>query len=170
MENPVFPGLPTFLAQLFSFLLVVFILNRLLYEPISNMLSERAKKIKDAIDMAENTRLEAERMLKEHRSNMDEAKQEAQKVKDQAVQVAASMREELVQKAREEAERIVQKTLAEVEKEKTKALEEIQAKVADLVILTASKVVDQSFKKEDHIKLIDTYLSDLSGVSGGKEN
>ncbi len=45
--------------------------------PITNMLDERAAKIRDSLERAEQTRVEAERLLEEYKQQLAEAREEA---------------------------------------------------------------------------------------------
>ena len=68
------------------------------------MLDERAETIRESLEKAEETRVEAERLLDEYKVQMAEARAEAAKVIEQGRKVAETMKDEIVAKANEEAE------------------------------------------------------------------
>jgi F0F1-type ATP synthase membrane subunit b/b' len=98
------PKMPEILVALTSFLVLFAILSKFAFPPVTKMLDERAEKIRESLEKAEETRIEAERLLEEYRVQMAEARAEAGKVIEQGRTVAENMKNEIVAKAREEAE------------------------------------------------------------------
>jgi len=143
---------------LISFLVLYGVLFKLLYRPIQQIMEERASRIKEAIDEAENARTEAERLLKDYKEQISGARKEAQNILEQAKTLGEATREDLKAKAEEEAEKILTKTTAEIEREKTRALSELQGRVADLAVGAASAIVGKSLDAKDHSKMIEEYL------------
>ena len=73
----------TFFAQILNFLVLLFILNKLVYKPVIKAMNERNNKIKNAIDNAENKLREAEEMKDKYNEELRsiEVYKEEQKVK-----------------------------------------------------------------------------------------
>jgi F-type H+-transporting ATPase subunit b len=79
-----------------AFLVLFFVLAKFAFPPITKMLDERANKIRESLERAEDTRVEAERLLDEYKVQMAEARQEASKVIEQGRTVAESIKAEIL--------------------------------------------------------------------------
>ena len=79
------------------------------FPPITNMLDKRAETIRESLEKAEETRVEAERLLDEYKQQMAEARGEAAKVIEQGRKVADAMKDDIVAKANEEAAGVIAK-------------------------------------------------------------
>ena len=152
---------PTWVA----FIILFFVLYKLALPSIIGMLDKRAETVMESLEKAEETKVEAERLLNEYKEQMAEARAEAGKVIDQGRKVAESMKEEIVAKANEEAAGIVAKAREVMETEREAAAAELQASVADLSVAVAGKVLGESMSTSDHQKLIDKYLAEVGGLN-----
>lgn len=144
-----------------SFFTLFLLLKKMAYKPILNMMKKREETIKASLDKAEETRVEAERLFEEYKNQLDEARKEAQKIIEEGRAVAENAKQEINQKANEEAKKILDSAQNEIRAEKEKALVEIQTNLADLVVEAASKVVQKSLDKENHLGLIEDYTTKL---------
>ena len=66
-----------------AFAVLFFVLAKFAFPPITKMLDERAAKIRESLEKAEDTRVEAERLLEEYKVQMAEARSEATQVIEQ---------------------------------------------------------------------------------------
>ncbi len=157
-----------FTGQLFwswvSFLILFFALSKVAFPPIMNMLQERSDSIRDSLDAAENTRVEAATMLEDYKKQIAEARQEAQKIIEEGRKLGENMKAEIAQKAREEAEQSMTRAVADIEREKELAVAELQGRIADLTINAASRVVGAELEKNGHEQLIEQYLSEAGSL------
>jgi F-type H+-transporting ATPase subunit b len=67
----------TMLIQMINFLLLIFILNLLLYKPITKIIDERNKKIEDSKSEVESLDEKAELKIADYEEKMRQARQEA---------------------------------------------------------------------------------------------
>lgn len=73
---------------------------------------------------------------------------------------------EILEEAHVESRRMIEKAKEEIEREKKKALLEMKEHVADLSIRIASKVVQQSLKRDEHQQLILDSLAEATKEHG----
>ena len=152
---------PTWIA----FLILFFLLYKFALPSITGMLDKRADTIKESLERAEETKVEAERLLDEYKEQMAEARGEAGKVIEQGRKVADSMKEEIVAKANEEAAGIVAKAHEVMEAEKQAAIAELQASVADMSVAVAGKLIGEKLSAGDHAALIDKFVTEVGGLN-----
>jgi F-type H+-transporting ATPase subunit b len=126
------------------------------------LLKKREEKIRESIDGAERTRSEAEKLLEDYRKQLSEARREAQGIIEQGKKVGESAKAEIVEKANKEAQQMIEQARSEIEREKMRALSELQVRVADLTVLTTSKIIKKSLSGENHLRLIEESLAEVS--------
>jgi F-type H+-transporting ATPase subunit b len=148
-----------------SFAVLFVLMWKFALPPITKMLDDRAVRIRESLERAEETKVEAERLLEEYKVQMAEARSEAAKVIEQGRKVAESMKDEIVAKANEEAAQIVVKAREALEAEKRAALVELQAQVAEMSVAVASKLIGQQLSAADHAKLIEKYVAEVGSLN-----
>jgi F-type H+-transporting ATPase subunit b len=160
-------NLPSFLWHTANFLLLLFLLSRILYRPIVKMLDERAERVRESMERAEQLRLQSERDEQERVAHMDEARREVQVMLGQASQMAEQVKSEARQAAQEEARRIVERAQAEASAEHDRALTELRQQVADLSILAAERVVRSNLDSQANRRIVEEFLAELPVANGG---
>jgi F-type H+-transporting ATPase subunit b len=152
---------PTWLA----FGILFFLLYKFAMPAILGMVDARAARISESLEKAEETKVEAERLLEDYKKQMAEARGEAAKVIEQGRKVAETMKEEIVAKANEEAAGIVAKAHEVMDAERKAAVAELQGEVASLSVAVAGKLIGQKLSAEDHAKLIEQYVAEVGGLN-----
>jgi F-type H+-transporting ATPase subunit b len=156
---------------LVCFAITFFVLKRYAFGPVQNLIDERRKRIREALDEADNARAEARRLLEEHRQLMSEARGQAEGILSEARRVAdaqgARMREEL----EADRQRRIEETRKQIEAETVRALEQIRAEVADLTVMATEKVTGKVLDESDQRRLIDEAVGELdfSVLEGGRK-
>ena len=159
------PKMPEIVVSLVSFIILFGVLSKFAFPPVTKILDERAVKIRESLEKAEETRVEAERLLEEYRQQMAEARHEATQVVEQGRKVAESMKAEILAKAQEEAEAEKQKAIDAIRAEKSAAMADLQRQVADLSVAVAGKIIGSSLSKSDHEALIEKYLAEVGSLN-----
>jgi F-type H+-transporting ATPase subunit b len=148
------------LFQLFIFIVLLALLKKFAWGPLMGIMDEREKHVANEITAAENSRLEAKKLLEEQRSLLKEARTEAQGLIENAKKQGDIQREEIIVVARSEAERIKESAKLEIEQQKEKAVAAIREQVASLSVLIASKVIEKELSAADQDKLINDYIQE----------
>ncbi|ODN29765.1 F0F1 ATP synthase subunit B [Fervidobacterium thailandense] len=148
----------TAVIQLMSFLFLLWMLKKLLYNPFFSMIEKRRQKIEGELAEAEKIRKEAEKMRKEAEKILAEATQRAQGIISKAEAEAEQIVETAKQKARIEAEKIKQEALMDIERQKQEVLQQIQNVATELAVNLAMKILkgtlDEKAKREYLIKFL----------------
>ncbi|MGF7183931.1 F-type H+-transporting ATPase subunit b [Desulfitispora alkaliphila] len=154
----------TLLWTILNLFVVIVVLNKLLYKPMTEMMEKRENEIEESINKAATDRKEAEALLADYKSQIANAKSEAQKIIKEASEAAEKNKEQITAKATEEAERTLEKARREIRLEKEKALGEVRDEIATLAVLAAGKVVDKSISVEDHEKMVRQFVDQVGDV------
>jgi len=162
--------LPQLLAFVINFFLLLGLLTLVLYRPITRMLDQRASKIKESLDQAERMKQEMASAEETVKAQIETGRREGQAIVAQAAQAAERLKEEARAEARKEAEALVAKARAEIAVEREESFNQLRREFADLAILAAEKVIDQSLDKKAHEKLIDKVLQEGLSSKRGELN
>ena len=144
-----------------SFLVLMVILKKVAYGPLTKVLDERAAKISSDIDSAEKARQEAEKLAAQRQSELADTRQQAAKVIADAKASAQKQSEALLAAASERATLINQQAQTDAEKLKEDAISNAKDDIAALSVAIASKLMQKELSLDDQQALIDAYISDL---------
>src|SRR4051795_3602848 len=167
------PGLGVMIWTLIAFGASLLILRKLAFPRIAEALDKRRRAIAESIDAAEQTRVEADRLLAEYRERLREAREQADDILARARKASDRVQEEAKVEATQKREELMEQTRRDIEQETRRAIEQIRREVADLTVIATEKVTRKSLDDEDHRRLIEEALSEfdfeaLSPTSGGR--
>lgn len=163
--DKIIPLTSELLVSLVSFGVLFVLMWKFALPPITKMLDERADKIRESLEKAEETRVEAERLLDEYKAQLAEARLESNRVIEQGRKVAESIKDDIVAKANEEREAILVRAREEIQGEKRAALAELQAAVADLSVAVAGRIIGTTLSAADHAALIEKYVAEVGSLN-----
>lgn len=165
MLGSVYPDPANIWPTWVAFLILFALLYKFALPAIIGMLDARTERIRESLEKAEETKVEAERLFEDYKAQMAEARGEAAKVIEQGRKVAESMKEDIVAKANEEAAAVVAKAHEAMEAEKRAVVAELQAEVAQLTVAVAGKLIGKQLSADDHAKLIEQYVAEVGGLN-----
>ena len=152
-------GLAFWLA--IAFILLVILLGKFAWGPITSALAEREQTIEESISRAERANAEAQALLAQNDSARRDAEAQARQIlaeaKAQADRQHAEAKAELdvalaEHKARAEAE---------IEQQKRQVLGEIRAEVADMAVTVAEKILRKEIGGAEQSAFVDRFIADL---------
>ena len=152
------------LAQFISFGILLALLLFVAYKPITKMLDERSRKIKDSMDQAEFIKQQVAKTEQMVQEQLTQARKEGQDVVAQAAQIGEKLREEARQQARQDAEAIVARARTEIKAEREEAIARLRKEFVEVAILAAEKVINRALDKEIHRKLIEETLEESTNL------
>ncbi|MDM7998953.1 MAG: F0F1 ATP synthase subunit B [Dehalococcoidia bacterium] len=147
-------------AFMINFGLLALLLTFVLYKPITKTLDERAAKIKESLEKAEQIKQESIRAEESVKAQIEAGRKEGQAIIAQAQQAAERVKEEAKAEARKEAEALIMKAQAQIESDREEAFNKLRREFADLAVLAAEKVIEQSLDKKAHERLIEKVLEE----------
>ena len=144
-----------------SFLLLIILIKKFVWENITSTFEQRAKKISDDIDGAESARQKAEDLAQKRETELAGSRQEATTIIENAKETAEKNKAGILADAADEAGRLKEKANQEIAQTKAEAMNSIKGDVADLTVNLASKILGQKLDQEAHKELIDRYIDKL---------
>jgi F-type H+-transporting ATPase subunit b len=149
--------LAIFTVLIFAILLAV--LWKFAWGPISAALDLREQKIADNIAAAEQCNVEAKHLLAGYEAKLAAAREEVRGILDEARRDAEHAGQELIAKARADAQAEIQRGKHEIETATSQALNELAKTSANLAVDLAGKIVSAKLNTADHTRLIEEALA-----------
>lgn len=150
------------LTQLFNFIVMVFILTKLLYKPLNKVLDERKRKIAEGLQYAQKMREELELSGKKREEVILEAKAEARKIIEEGKKSGKKLEEEIIAKAHKEAEAVLVKARKEIELERQDMEKSIKVQTVEIASAMTETVLSDVLTGDDHRAIIDKKLKDIA--------
>jgi len=160
-------NLPTLIAQIVNFLILLGLLYLVAYKPIMRMLDERSRKIKESMEQTELIKQQAERAEEEVKKQIETASREGQGIIARAVRAGEEVRQKAQQEAKQDAESLVARAWMGIRRERDEAIAELRKEFADLTIMAAEKIIEKSLDKQTHRQLIEKVLEESTTLKKG---
>ena len=157
----VLPETAELIAGIIAFAIVFFFTWRWAMPTIKKTLEARQEAVAGELAGAEKAKVEAESLVSDYKSQLAEAKTDANRIIEEAREAAESMRSDIVAKAEDEANQVLAKARSEAEAEKSRALAEARSEVGEISVELAEKIVGDSLDADAHSDLVERYLAEL---------
>jgi F-type H+-transporting ATPase subunit b len=142
------------IVQVVNFLILLFVLKRLLYKPFLAKMEERTATIQKALDEAKDARAAAAKQQEENEARLRAAYAEAAAVRERALKEGAEESRKHIAAAQAQSRKMVEDTKAQLDAEVRRAREELRREVGDLAVAVAEKLVRKSLRDEDQKKIV----------------
>lgn len=151
-------------VQLLALGLIIAILAKLLFKPVSEFLEKRQAMIAAEVNDAATAKKDAEGLKKDYQSKIVNIEAEASEILKEARAKALAREEEIIKAAREEAEGIKTKAFKDIELEKERVQAEMKAEMIEVASLMASKFVAASMDENKQNELVDEMIKEMGDV------
>jgi F-type H+-transporting ATPase subunit b len=145
------------------FAIFAFVLTKLGWKPLLELIEERERNIRQSVDGAQKANAEAQALLVQHKESLREAGQQREDLIKRALAEAEHTRADLMAQAKAEAEKQLQKAREQIQREKQIAIQEIRGQIADLAMGAAARIVESSLTQDAQRKLVDEFIEGLPG-------
>lgn len=146
---------------LVSLVILMLLVKKFAWGPITKMMQDRADKIANDIDSAEASRNEASKLAEQRESELQNARSEAATIVGNAKQSGESQRTQIITSAQIEAQALKENAQQDAEQAREDALKSAKDDVANLSIEIASKIIHKELSAGDQKALIDSYIEGL---------
>ena len=151
----------TLLAAWCNLLILFFILKKLAFKPLKNMIDSRQKEIDDMYADAEGSKSDAAELKAEYEAKLENANNESEEILKNAMRRAKLREEEILAEANQKAARTLERAEEQIELEKKRAVNEVKDEVSDMAISIAAAVIERDVKEDEHKDMIDDFISHL---------
>jgi F-type H+-transporting ATPase subunit b len=163
--NPLIPGVNEIIWGTAAFAILLFVLWKRGLPPVRNMMKRREERIRDDLERAERARLEAEEELAQYRRQMADARNEAARIIEESRQSADEVKRQIRAQAETEAAELRARAQEDARLAGERAGADLQARVADLSIELAEKIVERNLDRDTQLALVESYIDQVGNGS-----
>ena len=132
-----------FIAQLVNFAIVFSVLYFFAFKPLVKVMGERTEKIDKSLKDADEIEKRLSLTEKEQTEIINAAKKQANLIVEEADKRGEVRREEMIARAKEDIGELMNAQRETIDRDKAETLKQIKAEVAELVVMTVTKVLNE---------------------------
>jgi F-type H+-transporting ATPase subunit b len=163
--SPIKPATNELIWGGIAFVTVFILLGRLAYPAIKKTMDARTEKIRESLDDAERTKSEAQTILEDYQRQLNDARNESNRIIEEARQTADQLRQDLMQRAETEVADLRRRAQEDIQSAQQRAVADLRAQVSTLAIELAEKVVERNLDRDTNMALIESYINQLESTS-----
>lgn len=152
----------TFIAQIINFLVLVFLLRRFLYAPITNAMQEREQRIAERIAAADEQQAAAESATQEYRRRSEDLENERLRMFEQAKQEVEASRRQLLKQARFEVDSRREDWLASLSREQETLTQIIRQRCSEQVTAATTRAIRELADADLEEQMLRSFIQKLS--------
>jgi F-type H+-transporting ATPase subunit b len=145
------------------FLLLLLVLWKFAWGPLSKGLDKRQQEIVNQIAEAEEANRQAKQLLGQYEQKLADARNDVRGILDQARRDAEQLGREMLEKAKAEAEAERQQALRQIDAATSAALQELADRGAALAVELAGRILHAQLSASDHAQLIEQTVAEFVG-------
>lgn len=143
------------------FIVLLLVLSKYAFKPITKAVEEREKALSDAIEAAQRDRDDANRLLQDQRDQIAAARDEAQKIIADARAAAEQVRGTMIEHAHGETGELLERARREIGAERDRAVADLRREAIDLAIAGASRVIGKNMDDQSNRQLVESFLASI---------
>ena len=147
--------------QIINTIILFWILMRILFKPVLNIIDARENAIKSDIATGEQAKNEGLALKAEYEQKLAVAKSEGQEIIKQATLRAEQKSEEIISTAKEEATSLKDRANKDITQEREKVMNELKNDISNIAILVASKVIEKDIDQAKHEEMINKFIEEV---------
>jgi F-type H+-transporting ATPase subunit b len=152
----------TFVAELISFLIILFVLWRYVVPPVQKAMRDRQQMIEKQVEESREAAEKLQEAERKYREMLAEARTEAAKIRDAARNDALALRDEMRKEADREVARIRQHGEGQLAHQREQIVQELRGELGELAVTLAGRVVGESLADEARqSRIVDRFLDEL---------
>ena len=132
--------------QVINFLILMLVLKKLLYKPVTAMLEKRRAEVVASMKASEEMQKEKEEFSKQAAKEMANVRKKAHEVTVRADEAAANAKQQAQEDAKLQAQEIVASAKKEVAAEKEKIIDDVRSEITNIVVDTTEKVLGKEME------------------------
>lgn len=157
----------TFIAEVFAFAVVIFVLWRYVAPPVKKMMATQQEAVQRNLDESETARTALADAERKHRDAVEQARLEAAKIRDDARADAQRISEQLRGQADAEVERVKQQGAEQITLQRQQLVRELKADLGVAAVAQAGeRVRSELADPAARAGSVDRFLDELESMAG----
>lgn len=153
---------------LIIFVVLLVILSRYAFKPLTAAVEAREKHLEEMIQSAKADRDEAARLLAEQQKALDASRADAQRVVAESRITAEKLRNEMMEQTKVQQRELLDRARGEIDNERKRAITDLRREAVDLALAGASKLVERNLDDQTNRKIVESFLASAPVGGNGR--
>lgn len=154
----------TIFATLVNFLILLFVLKRILFDKVNKIIDDRNSEVIDNINDAENKVLEADKLRESYEKQIMNLENKGKEIIRDAKVKADARAKDIIQEAEDRTATLLRQTEAEIERLQKKALEDMKEEIGALAIFAAEKILEKQLDHQEQQAVIGKIIDEAGNA------
>jgi F-type H+-transporting ATPase subunit b len=154
--NPVLLG-----AQIVNFLIILFILKKLLYKPVLDVLKKRQVTIREGLKQAEEARVKLEKVVVEERNILRQAQLQSKKIIEDAKQESMEVSRKMNEDAKKQTEKMINDAKEQIARESIETEKRIAINTSKTAVTILENTLKEFFSPKEQGQVIASALKKI---------
>lgn len=146
---------------LLIFIVLLFVLGKFAFGPITAAVEKRERDLEQAIADAKRDREEAQRLLAEQQAQIEAARAEAQRLIGEARTAGERVRATMLEETRAQQAELIERARRDITHERDRAIADLRREAVDLALAGASKVIERNLDSQANRQLVESFLASV---------
>ena len=146
---------------LLIFVALFFVLWKFAFGPITAAVEQRERALEAAIADAKRDREEAAKLLAEHKTQMEQARAEAQRLIAEGRAIGEKMRTDMLAETRLQQQDLLERARRDIATERDSAIAQLRREAVELAIAGAGRVIEKNLDNAQNRRLVEEFLAGL---------
>ena len=146
---------------LLIFIVLMFVLARFAFKPLTAAVEAREKALEEAIEAAKRDREAAAKYLDEQRQAVELSRADAQRLIAEARTTGEKLRAEMLQDTKLQQHELLERARIEIDIERKRAIADLRREAVDLALAGASKLIERNLDDQTNRKLVESFLASV---------
>lgn len=150
------------LVVLISFLILLLLLKKFAWKPVTEMMEKRSETIANDLDNAKNSKEEASRLATEQQNKLADMQKESAIIIQQAQTNATKIEKDLIEETKISIAQMKKQAKMDIDFERKSALDKAKNEVSLLSLQIAEKLIGKEIDNQTHAQLVDEFIERLA--------
>ena len=153
------------LTQAGAFILLVWVLKKMAWKPLLQLLDERREKIQKGFSEIEAAKRDLEKLKADYEHARNHIEEEGRRRLQEAIDEGKKIARELQEEARREARAVLDKAKEDIQLEAAKAKVTLRNEIADLTLAATERVLNEKLDSTKDKELVLDFIEDLEKLT-----
>jgi F-type H+-transporting ATPase subunit b len=153
---------------LIIFVVLLFVLSRYAFKPLTAAVEAREKHLEEMIQSAKADRDEAARLLAEQQKALEVSRADAQRVVAESRITAEKLRNDMMEQTKQQQRELLDRARGEIDNERKRAITDLRREAVDLALAGASKLVERNLDDQTNRSLVESFLASAPVGGNGR--
>jgi F-type H+-transporting ATPase subunit b len=144
---------------LLIFIVLLVILSRFAFKPLTAAVEARERALEEAIAAAKRDRDEAAALLAQQQKALDATRADAQRLLAESRTTGEKIRADMLEQTKHQQHELLERARAEIDTERRRAIADLRREAVELALAGASKVIERNLDDQTNRKLVESFLS-----------